>query len=192
VKVRVSLTNQVFEYRNKAYGAYPIRKEAPGILLKSFVYAVGGLFAFLMILLAINEIGNAEAVMKAMESGNNAGMVNGEKMNANSAVNACVFSKDRQVPLILSTDHDAIPVNLEEISASIQFQAAADVRFIGGKALFRIWVDENGNTMLHKLEETNHAGFAAECEKHLPKLKFRPARRKGNPVSSTALIPFRL
>lgn len=55
LKIPADLTEEVFDRKNKAYGAYKLRKSSPTDLMKAFVLTIGTLFFFIMVLLLIGS-----------------------------------------------------------------------------------------------------------------------------------------
>jgi len=83
------------------------------------------------------------------------------------------------------------PVNLEEIQKQIEYPQQAKDAEIQGTVTFRIYFDENGRYVKHKLMNSPHPFLTKEAVKHLAKVRVSPALMGDKAVGSWVTIPIR-
>lgn len=82
------------------------------------------------------------------------------------------------------------PVNLEEVKSLIGYPKAAKEAEIEGKVQISILVDTNGKYIDHSVVRTSHKILSKAIEKHIAKLRFKPALNGNEPISLWITMPF--
>ncbi len=89
------------------------------------------------------------------------------------------------------TEDEPEELNLNEVKRAIGYPILAREAGIQGSVVVRILVNEKGYYVRHKVIKKVHPILSEEVEKHLPKLRFTPAMKDGNPVKFWVNVPFR-
>ncbi|MFN0202986.1 MAG: energy transducer TonB [Bacteroidia bacterium] len=81
-------------------------------------------------------------------------------------------------------------LNMKEITDAIGYPQAAKDKRTQGTVIVRLLVDEYGNYNKHHVVKETDPVLLAEVEKHLYKLKFRPATNGGKAIPFWVNLPF--
>jgi|GEM_PF-2666612 len=85
---------------------------------------------------------------------------------------------------------DPIPKNLTKIKKEIGYPKIAREAGLEGSVQVHISICKKGKYQSHEFEGKIHPIFRAAINKHIHKLKFKPATRFDKPIPSTVIIPF--
>lgn len=92
--------------------------------------------------------------------------------------------------MALGASQEAVPVNLEEVIASINYPRELSQKNIGSKVVCNVLVDSKGKVEDFYVRNTIHTPFVDSVTYHIPELKFVPAKdEKGNALKSWVTIP---
>lgn len=81
--------------------------------------------------------------------------------------------------------------NMTELKACIEYPRILRDDGFEGDVLLRVTIDENGNVEKVEVVKTSHALFTQAVNKCLPKAKGKAGIKKGKPVKSWVIMPFK-
>ena len=90
----------------------------------------------------------------------------------------------------LGARQQAVPVNLEEVLAAINYPRELSQKNIGSKVVCNVLVDSKGKVEDFYVRNTIHTPFVDSVTYHIPDLQFMPAKdEKGKALKSWVSIP---
>jgi periplasmic protein TonB len=84
----------------------------------------------------------------------------------------------------------AKPLNLDEVKRNLRYPKVCKQSRIEGKVMIRMLINKEGIPVNHVVKMAAHPALAEECIRVLYNLRFDPATRNGQIVSSWESIPF--
>lgn len=96
----------------------------------------------------------------------------------------------RPAPTALGAARPAVPLNLDEVLASIHYPYELMHKNIGSRVVYNVLVDTQGKVETFYTRNTFSTPFVDSVHNHIPDLKFNPASDAGGkPIRSWVVLP---
>lgn len=179
------MTEMLFENREKRYGAYVLRKHYHWHLMTALAVVVH----FNLLLVSWPTISDYLFAEEKETVANN--VLPSPHADADTkAFFKSIASQSRCEMKQRTTCHSTKlqPMNLEEVQSEMRKSMSLKHLASNGNARVKVWIDNEGNYVNHKILSCSHLLFVGPIQEHIKDLKFNEASIRSLSRENTAVV----